>query len=176
LALKALHLDKDEFRAHWVLGGIYLHDGNHAQSIAEFDKALQINPNDANLLSWSAEALVYGGQLDEAVERCNRAIKINPNCPDWYHWIKASSLFHQGNYDQALASLNRMSAPGYAGKLKAAVYAYLGDEEKARTEANAFMKLVPTFSIENWARTEHYANPTELERYVEGQRKAGLPE
>ena len=55
LALKALHLDKKEFRAHWVLGGIYLHDGNHDQSIAEFEKALQKNNNDSNLLSWSAE-------------------------------------------------------------------------------------------------------------------------
>ena len=176
LALRALYLDKREFRGHWVLGGIYLHDGNHDQSIAEFDKALQINPTDANLLSWSAEALVYAGRLDDAIERCHHAIKINPNCPDWYYWIKASALFHQGNYQEALAALNNMSVPGHAGKLKAAVYAYLGEEEKARAEAMEFIKLVPTFSIREWAQTEHYANPAELERYVEGQRKAGLPE
>jgi adenylate cyclase len=176
LAIKALRIDKQEFRAHWVLGGIYLHDGNHAQSIAEFSKAIQINPNDANLLSWSAEALVYGGQLDEAVERCDHAVKINPNCPDWYHWIKAAALFHQGNYSGALAALNKMSSPGYAGKLKAAVHAYLGNQEIARAEAGEYMKLVPTFSIGKWVGTEHYTDPAELDRYVQGLRKAGLPE
>jgi class 3 adenylate cyclase len=176
LALGALRLDKQEFRAHWVLGGIYLHDGNHAQSIAEFDKALRINPNDANLLSWSAEALVYAGHLREALERCEQAIKLNPNCPDWYHWIKASALFHQGDYEEALAALNNMSAPGHAGRLKATILAYLGHLEEARAEAEAFMKLVPAFSIDEWAQTEHYADPAELERYVEGQRRAGLPD
>jgi adenylate cyclase len=176
LALKALDLDTEDFRAHWVLGGIYLHDGNHSQSIAEFDKALQINPNDAHLLSWSSEALVYSGQLDEALNRCDRAVAINPKCPDWYHWIKASALFHGGDYNEALKALNRMSVSEHAGKLKAAVHAYLGDEGKARAEAAAFMKLVPTFSINKWAETEHYADPAELARYVEGLRKAGLPE
>jgi hypothetical protein len=38
----------------------------------------------------------------------------------------------------ALAELNRMSTPGYAGKLKAAVLAHLGDLEKASEEAAAF--------------------------------------
>jgi adenylate cyclase len=176
LALKALHIDNQEYRAHWVLGGIYLHDGNHVQSISEFDKALEINSNDANLLAWSAEALVYSGQLAEAIERCDRAVKINHHCPDWYYWIRASALFHQGNYEEALAALSKMSTSDYAGKLKAAVYAYLGDQEKALAEARQFMKLVPTFSIGEWARTEHYSDPAELERCIEGLHKAGLPE
>ena len=176
LALKALQLDPQDFRAHWVLGGVYLHDGNHAQSMAEFDKALQINPNDANLLAWSAEAQIYGGKLDDALERCDRAIRINPNCPDWYHWIKAFALFHLGKYDEALSALNRMSTAAHAGKLKAAVHAHLGDLEEARTEATAFLQLVPSFRITSWALTESYADPTELDRYVEGLRMAGLPE
>lgn len=176
LALKALQLDRQEFRAHWVLGGIYLHDGNHAQSLAEFDKAIHINPNDANLLAWSAEVLVYAGHPQEAVERCDHAVKLNPNCPDWYHWIKASALFHQGKYQDALTALNRMSSPGHGGRLKAAVHAYLGDHKSARAETRAFLKLVPTFSIAKWAQTEHYADPAELQRYVEGQQRAGLPD
>lgn len=176
LALQALHIDPQEFRAHWVLGGVYLHDGNHAQCIAEFDKAIRINPNDANLLAWSAEALVYAGKLDDAVERCDRCVRINPNCPDWYHWIKAFALFHMGDYQESLNALNRMSTPSHAGKLKAAVYAYLGDLNKAHMEAKAFMLLVPTFRIASWSETESYADPSELERYVHGLHIAGLPE
>jgi tetratricopeptide (TPR) repeat protein len=176
LALRALELDRRDFRAHWVLGGIYLHDGEHALSIAEFDKALRINPNDANLLAWSAEALTYAGLLGDAVERCDRAMRINPNCPDWYHWVKAFALFHQGRYDMALAELNRMSTPGHAGKLKAAVLALLGDLAKASEEADAFMQILPGFRVAEWALTERYADPAELDRYTDGLRKAGLPE
>jgi hypothetical protein len=32
--------------------------------VAEFDKALRINPNDANLLAWSADALIDAGFAD----------------------------------------------------------------------------------------------------------------
>ena len=175
LAQNALRLDKDDFRAHWVLGGLYLHEGKHAQSLAEFDKALGANPNDANLLAWSAEALVYCGREEEAVERCDRAIQLNPKCPDWYHWIKGSAYFHLGRYDDVLAALERMSATEFAGRLKAATYAQLGRLDEARQEASEFMKLVPGFSISRWAQSEHYSKPEELERYIEGQRKAGLP-
>ena len=38
------------------------------------------------------------------------------------------------------------------------------------------MKVVPNFSIKEWAKTEPYTDPDELQRYVNGLRKAGLPE
>ncbi|WP_108659996.1 adenylate/guanylate cyclase domain-containing protein [Acuticoccus kandeliae] len=176
LSLRALALDPEDFRAHWVLGAVHLHEGEHALCAAEFDKALQINPNDANLLAWTAEALVYAGHLDEAVERCDRAMRINPNGPDWYHWVKAFARFHQGRYALALAELSRMSTPDYAGKLKSAVHALLGEADKAAEERDAYLALVPGFRIGAWARTECYADLAELDRYVDGLRKAGFPE
>ncbi len=48
--------------------------------------------------------------------------------------------------------------------------------EEARSEAEEFMKVAPSFSIKEWARTEPYTDPNELQRYVDGMRKAGLPE
>ena len=176
LAQAALRIDPRDFRAHWVLGGLNLHDGKHKHSLAEFEKALLINPNDANLLAWSAEVLVYAGQEEDALARCKRAIHLNPNCPDWYHWIMGSAYFHLGRYDDALTTLDRMSATEHAGRLKAATYALLGRLEEARQEAAAFMQIVPGFSISRWARTEHYVKPGELQRYIDGQRKAGLPQ
>ena len=38
------------------------------------------------------------------------------------------------------------------------------------------MKVFPDFSIREWARTEPYVDPKELQRYVDGMRKAGLPD
>jgi len=176
LARHAIRLDPNDFRAHWVLGGLLLHEGKHTHCLAEFDKALRANPNDANLLAWSAEALVYCGRAEDAVARCERALKLNPNCPDWYYWIMGSALFHLGRYEEALAILERMSAPEHARRLMAATYAQLGRLEEARIEAGEFMKLVPDFSIAQWARTEYYSDPDELRRYAEGMIKAGFPE
>ncbi len=154
LALHSVRLDPDDYLAHWVLGRLYTYQGKHAQSLAEFDRALSINPNDAHLLAISAENLVYCGRLEEALECCQRAIRLNPNCPDWYWLSLGFSYFQLGRYEDALEALERMTLPDQARRLLAATYAHLGRLDEARSEADELMKVVPNFSIDEWARTE----------------------
>ena len=176
LAFHALRLDPDDYRAHMTLGRLYSYQGKHAKGRAEFDRALRINPNDTNLLAISADALVYCERVDEALERCQRAIRLNPNAPDWYWQTLGFTYFHLGRYEEALEALERITALGQARRILAATYAHLGRLDEARHEAEEFMKVVPNFSIKEWARTEPYTDPNELQRYVDGMRKAGLPE
>ena len=176
LALHAVRLDPDDYPAHWVLGRLYSYQGKHTQSLAEFDRALHINPNDANVLADFADFLVYCGRAEEALKHCQRAIRLNPNCPDWYWWNLGFTYFHLGRYEEALESLEHMTSPGQASRLLAAVYAHLGRLDEARSEAEEFLRVNPSFSIKEWARTEPYTDPDELQRYVDGLRKAGLPE
>ena len=176
LAFHALRLDPDDYRAHMTLGRLYSYQGKHAKGRAEFDRALRINPNDTNVLATSADALVYCERVDEALERCQRAIRLNPNAPDWYWQTLGFTYFHLGRYEEALEALERITALGQARRILAATYAHLGRLDEARHEAEEFMKVVPNFSIKEWARTEPYTDPSELQRYVTGLRKAGLPE
>ena len=114
--------------------------------------------------------------MDEALERCQRVIRLNPNPPDWYWWQLGFAYFHLGRYEVSLEALEKMTAPDRSHRILAATYAHLGRFEEARSEADEFMKVVPSFSIKEWARTEPYTDPNELQRYVDGLRKAGLPE
>jgi adenylate cyclase len=175
LALEAIRLDRNDYRAHWVLGFLHTHMGKHSQAIAQFDRALSINPNDANVLVWSAEVLIYWGRPAEALERCERAMRLNPSCPDFYYWLLGFSCFHLGRYEEASDALERMTSPQFARRLLAATYALQGRLEEAKAEAAEYLKSDPDFSIEQWAMTEHYSDPKELQRYVEGLRKAGFP-
>lgn len=176
LAFVALRLDPDDYLAHWVLGRLYSYLGRQTRSLAEFNRALHINPNDANLLADFADFLVYFGRPEDAITCCQRAIRLNPNCPDWYWWNLAFAYFHLGRYEEAVESLERMTATGQGRRLLAAAYAHLGRLGEARAEAVAFLKANPRFSVAEWARTEPYGDPDELQRYVSGLRKAGLPE
>ncbi len=176
LALRAVRLDPEDYLGHWVLGRLYAHQGKHSQSLAEFNRALRINPNDADLLAVFGEHLVYCGRLEEALEYCHRAIRLDPNSPDWYWWQLGFTYFHFGRYADALQSLQQMTSPDQAGRLLAAVYAHLGRLDEARIAAEEFMRANPTFSIKEWANLEPYTDPNELMRYVNGLRKAGLPE
>ncbi|MXN64453.1 tetratricopeptide repeat protein [Stappia sp. GBMRC 2046] len=175
LALHAIRLDQNDYRAHWVLGFLNTHMGKHAQGLACFDRALSINPNDANVLVWSSEVLIYWGRPEEALERCERALRLNPNCPDFYYWLRGFACFHLGRYEDALSDLERMIEPQYARRLLAATYAHLGRLEEAKAEAAQYMKIDPEFSISEWSKTEYYKVPEELRRFVDGLEKAGFP-
>ncbi len=175
LALHSVRLDQNDYLGHWVLGQLYSFQGKHAQSLAEFERALHINPNDANLLVVSSEHLVYCGRVELALERCRRAIRLNPNCPDLYWWHLGFACFHLGRYEDALEALQRMTSPDQSRRLLAAVYAYLDRLDEARSAGEGYIMVNPDFSIREWARTEPYADPVELQRYIKGLRKAGLP-
>jgi len=176
LALEALRLDENEYRAHTVLGFLYSQQGRYSQSVTHFDRALSINPNDANVMVWSAEVLVYRGRAADARVRCEHAIRLNPKCPDFYFWLLGFAQFHLGQYGEAADTLERMTAPRYARRLLAATYAYLGRTDDARAEAQKYLEIDPEFSISAWAASENYADPSERERYADGLRKSGLPE
>jgi TolB-like protein/Flp pilus assembly protein TadD len=176
LALHAVRLDPDDYLGHWVLGQLYSFQGKHTQSQAQFERALRINPNDANLLVVSSEHLVYCDRAEQAYERCQRAIRLNPNCPDIYWWHLGFAQFHLGQYDEALEALEQMTALDQARRLLTAVYVHLDQPAKAHAEAHRFMQANPGFSVRNWARTEPYINPLERKRYVNALLKGGLPE
>ena len=58
----------------------------------------------------------------------------------------------------------------------AASYAYLGDMDKAKVHAAKVLELEPDFSIQQFAKSRSYKEISDLEHYLEGLRKAGLPE
>lgn len=176
LAVRSVNLDSNDYLGHWVLGRLYSYQGKQVQSLAEFDRALHINPNDANLLAVYSEHLVYWGRLELALERCQRAIRLNPNCPDWYWRMLGFVYLHLYRYEDALESLQRMTSFNQSLRIMAVVYAHMGRLDEARSAAKEHSKVMPGFSIKEWSRTEPYINPDALDHYVFGLRKAGFPE
>lgn len=177
LARRAVHLDPSDYRAHWTLGSVYLFDRRqHAQSIAEFERAKALNPNDAGLLAHMVDALTYVGRSEDAVELAKEVIRRNPNSPVFCFRSLAAAYYLLHRYDDALATLQKIAVPLDARRQFAITYAQLGRLEEARAEANEFLKIYPSFSIQRWAKTEPYANPEDLEHHIDGLRKAGLPE
>jgi adenylate cyclase len=53
-------------------------------------------------------------------------------------------------------------------------YAYLGRQQEAEAELAKVLRLWPTYSLEIERQSMPYKNPADLERYLDGLRKAGL--
>ena len=58
----------------------------------------------------------------------------------------------------------------------ACAYAQSGQLEEARAAAAAVLRINPGYTIESSKCTRVYKDPKDLEHYIDGMRKAGLPE
>jgi Tfp pilus assembly protein PilF len=58
----------------------------------------------------------------------------------------------------------------------AASYGQLGEAEKARAHVEKILKIAPDYSIAAFASSQPYQRKADLEHFLDGLRKAGLPE
>ena len=175
LTRKALMLAGPSSASHRALGFVCLQKRQFGQAKTHFERALALNPNDAYLLADVANFWCYLGRANEAIEIYNKAMRLNPNYPDWYSRSLAFALFTVRQYDEALQVLEK-TFNWQSRRLLSATYAQAGRLEQARATAKEYLKANPSFSIKCWAELESYENPADLEHYVQGLRKAGLPE
>ena len=169
--------DRDSFDARGFseLGYAYLYSKRHEESLAAYRRAFELNPNDADILSDMADALVHSGAAEQAVELLQRAMLLNPLFPDDYLWHLGDAYFSLGDYRQTIATAYRMQDLSEAHRMLAASYAHLGELGRARHHADQVMKTHPNFSVEHWSRVPPYrAGAPALKMLVDGLRKAGL--
>ena len=75
--------------------------GRHEDALEAFDRALEINPEDASALSRKGLALVYLGRYEDALEALNKALEINPQDENTLQ-NKGIVLLDLERYDEAL--------------------------------------------------------------------------
>jgi adenylate cyclase len=181
-AQRAVALDNSLPVTHRVLSTIYLFQRQHEQAIAEVERAIVLNPNDALNYSTLGVTLVFAGRLDEGVKALEQGLRFDPRNPTIYlvqlghayrsagQWGKASIPLKQ------VLSLNPAIIPARANL--AVCYIELGREDEARAEAAEVLRRNPSFSVEDMWRKENQPfkdDPTPiLERLYAAARKAGL--
>jgi TolB-like protein/Flp pilus assembly protein TadD len=79
-ARKALALDANSADAHAALGAVKaIYDFDFAGSIPEYERAIQLNPNDATAHHWLANhALSALGQSENEIAEMKRALELDP--------------------------------------------------------------------------------------------------
>lgn len=173
-AVEATQLDNFDARGHSELGFAYLYKKEHQASLAAYDRAYELNPNDADILADMADALTYADQPGKAVEIVKRAIRLNPLCPDWYYWGLGDAYFVLGEYAEAVSALQKMRDQSEAHRLMASCKSFMGLHDEARRHAAQLLLVHPEFSIEHWRNVPPYQSAEPLERFIEGLRRAGL--
>lgn len=177
IARRALALDENDNRCHRILSHIYTHMRQFDRAEFHSERSVALNPNDAHAAIARANVLRNLGRLEEGVEWVRKALRLNPYHPNWYWNSFARALHAAGHYAEALDAYSRIAErPSFYDAYVAACHAELGHMEEARTHAESALKVRPDFSIGTWSRGLPYKNDADLQRFLDGLRKAGLPE
>jgi adenylate cyclase len=176
----AVRLDARLPEARAALGDVLLFKRQHDAAIAEFERALALNPNFTDYRY--AAVLAFAGEPARAIEVLEANIRLDPfqsNVPG-FMGVKAWANYMLKHYGEAVrlfleCMLRLPNAVGPCAGLAAAC-AQLGRLEEARKEAAEVLRIYPGFTIESWKRTLPWRDPKDAEHVVDGLRKAGLPE
>ncbi len=174
LAQESVLIDPSDARGYGELGFVNLYRKDHDASLAAFETALQLNPNDTDIMSNMADALAHCGRSEEAIPLLNKALLLNPFYPDQYLWYLGGAYFNLQRYEDAIRTLKRMNSPTEGRRLLAASYAYLGKNEEARLQASKVLEAYPNFSLAHWEKVQPDLRPEDTEHFVNGLRLAGL--
>lgn len=176
LAERATNLDRMDFETHAQLGMASLYCRNFSRCIVSYEKALELNPNSSDVLAEMADALVHVGRTAEGVERIAQAKRLNPLCPDWYDWILGIAAFHDGRYEDALATLQSMhDRSNFLRSDLVAAYVRLGRMEEAKSVVAEMLKHQPDYRLST-ERLRPFKDPKVLQRFITDLREAGLPD
>ncbi len=179
-ARRALALDATLPLANRALGNLHLRAREHTDAVAWAQRAVALNPGEAESYAWLANILSYVGRSDEALAQLDHARRLDPLHPPLWDFYIGRALVHVGRYDEALNwfevySRRTPSTPNWRC-YKAAALARLGRPDEARA-ALPDPALPQTFgSIGEIRRLESYLETIEFDRIIDGLRKAGLPE
>ncbi|QIG52462.1 adenylate/guanylate cyclase domain-containing protein [Nordella sp. HKS 07] len=176
-ARRAVALDPNDAGNRWVLAVILGHDLQWEESDAEFDAAFAIDSNNADAWAMRSDLLTGSGRPADAIEHVQKGLRLNPHPPGWYYWLLGQAQYALRDYETAVQTFRRPETYRTTSRrMLAASLAQLGRLEEAHQEAELFMMSNPHFTIRYWAETQPFRDGSTLERFVEGYRKAGLPE
>ena len=178
LAQEAVALDGNLPEAHTALAWVLHWHYRRAESMAEYQRAFELNPNLAERSF--APALYHNGRTREAIDYMRRIMRLDPFHPTQLFVNLGAAFYLSGSYAEALGPLrtatDRMPdfRPGFVWRAAAA--AQLGLDEEARRAESGVLHLQPDFKISEWLRFLRLAKQEDADRLADGLRKAGLPE
>src|SRR5450631_1336768 len=142
------------------------------------DRAVALNPNSPRVWEQRGWTYIIAGQREEAIRSFERVIRLSPLDPLFSTFAGMSVAFTGlGRFDEAVAAAKKAVRQNplfpFSYCCLASALAHLGREAEAREVVAGLLELDPGFRIsERVAR----GDVSGLQLYIDGLRKAGLPE
>ncbi|MCV9963207.1 adenylate cyclase [Pararhizobium sp. BT-229] len=156
------------------LGVVQLYLGKLDESLEALSVAETISPHYADVLYSHADSLVHAAKPKDGLNKIQKAIDLNPLCPDLYFWTAAGASYFLGEFEDAVAYVGKMRDGRPADRLLAASWGMLGEKTKARSCRQRVLRDNPSFDLERWLEVVPNRENWQRELYREGLIKAGF--
>jgi TolB-like protein/Flp pilus assembly protein TadD len=182
---KVLSLAPNHARAHMFLGDIQAATGRANQGLAECERALVLDRNLARAHAHIGYAKILLGRAKEVEDHVVESLRLSPRDSAAYvtMFIAGAAKLLLGKDEEAIAWLRRSIEANRnfrnAHVILAAALAQLGRLDEARAAVQAALALDPSLTVRRYRAGIISDNPTflaQLERGIDGIRKAGVPE
>lgn len=174
LAETAICLDPMEASGHAELGMNRHFQRDYDPALAAYRRALDINPNDPDILADFGHFLISDGVPEQAVELLGMALHLRPDRAEMYRYYLACAFYILGDDETVLSLLSQVSDNKEGHRILAMSYARLGMSEHSAHHADLAMKAHPNFSLAHWQTILPHRDPDLRERIIEGMARGGF--
>ncbi|HUQ09814.1 MAG TPA: winged helix-turn-helix domain-containing protein [Steroidobacteraceae bacterium] len=172
----ALRVDPNNVQARVLLGRLNMAYNRYAAAELEMDRAVAINPNNADALAGRGNGLLWMGRSVEAIEWLELAQRIDPELNPYERFALAMGYYLKKRYDDAIEQcvVNLRKSPESTFNLPvlAASYAQTGRKDDAERTVATLHAHDPTFDAKAFGNK--FQDAGDLEHLRAGMRKAGL--
>ena len=184
LAQKAMAVDDSFGGSHNALAAANLVRGQNQQAVAVAERAVELQPDDADAHAYLGLYLMWDGRADEAIAPIKKSLRQNPQVAfstGPYLNFSGFAYFTAGRYKEAIAAFEENAKRGGPTGVEvlayaAASYSELGQVEEAKATVQELLEKYSEFSLRSWTWLRLYKNLEDWKRLLDIFRKAGLPE
>ena len=187
LVASALSAEPNNASAHYTKANLLGAKKQFSDQFAEIDAAIENDKNFAWAYATRGDMLNWAGRAAESIAEDETALRLSPRDPGrnlWQYGI-CHAYTHLAQWEKAIEWCQKSIATDAGTWFPyvdlAAANAWLGHEAEAKAAIAGLLKVYPGFTVQTFADVAARVtyNPTfaeQIQRILEGLRKAGLPE
>lgn len=179
---KAIELDDKDGLLRFMYGRALLAHKAYSDAIVELETALQLNPCLAVTYCGLGDSLTYEGRINEAIPHFQKAIDLSPHDPLRWAFYSYRALAHifarefESANEWAQRATRVPNAHYWAFAHRVAALGHLERPEECAKAISDLLLRKPDFSCAFVRKRLFYVKDLgQLELYLEGLRRAGIP-
>ena len=182
LAQRAVESDDQDAAAHTSLAIHELFMGRHDDALRRLARAIELNPNSSFAHGYAGVVHAFGGEADRALESVQEAVRLSPRdllvviwrvVEGWAH-LRAARFDRAAESARLAIAWNASFADAHA--ILASALGHAGRLDEARSALSETLRHLPGLTLRDPRLRRPFRREADRERFLDGLRKAGLPD